>query len=180
MKMKIEEVQKRYDKLFAKGIFNLTDDEDKEFQKLAKILTDEDSTENIIFVYGSLRQGLYNFPIIEQSTASKFIAYGILEGYRMYSLGSYPAIHEHEGMRIYGEIWKVNDRVFNYIDRMEHSAGYGSLVREIQTSRGKINALFYFKEKSQNHIYINGGDWVKYLILDSQRQKKNQTRGNEK
>lgn len=172
--MELNEIKKRHGELSAKGIINLSEVENKEFLELTKELINENTSKNFIFVYGSLRQGLHNFSIIERSKGSKFYSYGLIDGYRMFSLGSYPAITKTDlpNMKVFGEIWVVNDKVFDYINDMELGACYKAESVEIQTEQGKFEATIYTQPQPKDANYIEDGDWAKYLILDCMREHK--------
>ncbi len=76
-----------------------------------------------LFVYGTLKRG---FPLHHHINGSRFIGEGILEGYVMYSLGSYPGILPQEGAVVKGELYETDARALSRIDRIEEE---GSLYK---------------------------------------------------
>lgn len=75
-----------------------------------------------LFVYGSLRTGEYNNYILEGSKLVNASTY--IPGFELISLGAFPAIVPAENGRVIGEVWDVDERAFNSIERMEVGAGY--------------------------------------------------------
>lgn len=111
----------------------------------------------MLFVYGSLRKGQYNSYLMKES---RFIRTAILTGYKMVSMGDYPAIYPTHNSKdiIHGDIYDVDEKAFGYIDRMEKSAGY--ICKTI--SALKVRVYEIAKERAKRHEEISSGDWVLY------------------
>lgn len=70
-----------------------------------------------VFVYGTLRRGHGNHRLL---TTSEYIGVAVLEGYRMVSLGGFPAIFKGEKDDVVmGEVYYVTQPVLNDLDRLE-------------------------------------------------------------
>ena len=75
-----------------------------------------------IFVYGSLKKGYYNHSIIKGST---FVGTKVLLGYQLYDTGfGYPAIAKDKWGSVLGEVYQIEEDIFNSINNMELGAGY--------------------------------------------------------
>lgn len=77
-----------------------------------------------IFVYGSLKEGQYNFGRFgETKVLKKNIR---INGFALYSLGPYPCIIKTNNPQnfVIGEIHEVSDNNYGNIYRMEIGAGY--------------------------------------------------------
>lgn len=67
-----------------------------------------------LFVYGTLKRGFtLNEHTIGGDNSCRYIGEGKIEGFDMYSNGSYPYIVpvEDKSHKVSGEIWEVNDSV---------------------------------------------------------------------
>lgn len=73
-----------------------------------------------IAVYGSLKKGRYNHPILQDSEHVKDIK---ITG-TLYSLGSYPAIVEDGDNEYDAEVYEVSEDVYRRVRDMEIGAGY--------------------------------------------------------
>ncbi len=106
-----------------------------------------------IFIYGSLKRNEYNYSRFLDDPKTKFLRVGILKGYVLYDLGSYPTAVKEKGSYILGEIFSVSDKVFNRISNMETHAMY---------SRGRINKVYFFymdKNRIKNYGVKIGLFW---------------------
>lgn len=73
-----------------------------------------------IAVYGSLKSGYYNNPMIMKG---KMLGKEVIRG-TMYSLGSYPALLE-EGDAVHEvELWEIDEPTYDRVTDMEIGAGY--------------------------------------------------------
>lgn len=129
-----------------------------------------------IFVYGSLRKGLYNYGRCGKMT---FVCNASLKGYGLFDLGAYPAIVKHHKGKhqVIGEVYDVDETTFRRLNGMEIGAGYGQIEGEVELSTGKmIPAIFWDMELKQLTRYygekkdrlVAHGDWVK-----SENERKN-------
>jgi len=74
-----------------------------------------------IAVYGSLKKGKYNHPILLEG--SEFIGTAKLRG-TLYLISAYPALVDDDGHEYEVEVYKVTDPIYNAIYSMEIGAGY--------------------------------------------------------
>lgn len=138
------------------------------------------------FVYGSLRDGFYNY--------NKFLAgkifkkkEGKLNNIRLYHMPykGYPAIVQGEDY-VLGEIMVINkddyDSTMKALDKMEGfiSEGnseneYHKMLLEVQDLENNQNELcyvyFYNKDRDKlfdnEAIYLPNGDWKEYMLNNS-------------
>ena len=121
-----------------------------------------------IFVYGTLKQHQPNFTIIKNGV---FCGVGKLDksnGYRMVSLGAFPALipaNHDESQDIHGEIWDIDSEAFKNV---EHLEGYPTFYDRdklvVNDSKGKEHECFvYFlpdKLGSQELKSVDMGTWL--------------------
>lgn len=109
-----------------------------------------------VAVYGSLRQGMGNHRLLENS---KFLGKDKLDGFIMYSLGGFPCIRTvfPEGNTITVEVYEVDDATFERLDRLE---GYPSFYdrKKVGTQYGE--AWIYTIEREKSRPVVESGDWV--------------------
>lgn len=128
-----------------------------------------------LFVYGTLRKGQIRHIELQNS---QFIGYGTLEGYDMYSIGSFPTIVPGKG-KVFGEVYSVDRKLLHKIDYIE-CVDYGVYVRRIVKvtleNNTKINAYVYiFNKPLKDAILIQHGDWIKFfenISFDAHQTKK--------
>lgn len=115
-----------------------------------------------IYTYGSLRKGEYNhnsFINTFGSAAFKYEGTEEIEGFDLYSLGSYPTIvpNPNAESTLVVDAFKVSEPVNRAIDSMEFGAGYKA--KEINGRK-----IYYMDEvPSYNKGKVDHGDWSKYL-----------------
>ena len=73
-----------------------------------------------IAVYGSLKKGKYNHPLLEDS---EFIGKTTVFG-TLYAVSSYPALVNEGNNEYEAELYDVDERTYMYIKGMEIGAGY--------------------------------------------------------
>lgn len=145
-------------------------------------MTVTDNKEKYLLAYGSLRKGQYNFNRISNLFSSKDVIQYVrtikLPGYKMYSLGSYPACI-HTGTRsdiIECDILRMHNSAFDIIDRMEVGAGYTQYSTPIVFKDGFIQynkdmSIYIFEDideetmKTKFQGEVIDGNWVKHLRL---------------
>lgn len=122
----------------------------------------------LLLVYGSLRTGEYNHPLLSKSTK---VADAVIDGFDLYSLGAFPAVvpSTNPSNQVYGEVFEVDPTEFLRIDRMERGAGYlAQEVPAVQTedlAKTTYQCLVYVFRDSKwlqdvGEI-VESGDWVK-------------------
>lgn len=77
-----------------------------------------------VFVYGTLMRGNSNNSFYLKD--SSFVGKGIIKGYALYDLGSYPGIIPLENEYTKGEVFEVDD---NMIPRLDQLEGEGYLYK---------------------------------------------------
>lgn len=117
-----------------------------------------------LFVYGTLKRGLCNNIVMGDA---KFIKEDCLKGFKMHSLGGFPAItpepfdpdNEHPRI-VHGELFEINDKDLINVDRLE---GYDEqAVRHTFYDRTTVRlesgeqALVYFMLESDKPLVENG------------------------
>jgi len=73
-----------------------------------------------IAVYGSLKRGRYNHPMLE---SSKFLGNTTLKG-TLYRVSSYPALVDDGENEYEAELYEVDDDTYSAVRVMELGAGY--------------------------------------------------------
>jgi gamma-glutamylcyclotransferase (GGCT)/AIG2-like uncharacterized protein YtfP len=120
-----------------------------------------------ILTYGSLREGQYNAKAFKEEFGDGYQYIGTLDitGYKLYSLGSYPAIKETKNIEdtLTVDIFKVSDEVQSEIDNMEHGAGYDSHKRIVRFNDKTYPCTIYVYGYSLDEKYlVKSGDWSKF------------------
>lgn len=130
-----------------------------------------------MFVYGTLRRGMYNYEKYYKEYDS-FHGYGYVKGELHAIKGKgYPALIEGERM-VLGEIHEVPDEVQDAVDLMEGFYGegkmeneYDKIVRIIYNAEGKVMeklpVYFYNLRKPENKRALGDvilcDDYIKFL-----------------
>lgn len=130
-----------------------------------------------MFVYGTLRTGMYNYEKYYKDYDS-FRGFGYVKGELHTLIGKvYPALTEGESM-ILGEIHEVPDQVQDEVDLMEGFFGegnpeneYDKIVSEIYDADGKVMdnlpVYFYNLRSPGNRILLGDvilcNDYVRYV-----------------
>lgn len=132
-----------------------------------------------IFVYGSLRKGMYNYDIYLRDN-SELLGIGYVKG-ELYTIKDvkYPALIQGDSL-VVGEIYEVNDNLVGDLDAMEHYFGEGHSENEyhridtpILNKNGKqidILPVYWYNEEAlkQNlNKVISSRDYVKYMKENS-------------
>ena len=113
-----------------------------------------------VFVYGSLKKGLFNHSLISENPRNRFIRKGFVYGYSLYVLHSYPAIKPASSTnKIYVELYNLTDEVFDFIDRMERNAGYTPV--EVVDDEGKSGIIYVYDKEVNEDKIVPFGNWGK-------------------
>lgn len=100
-----------------------------------------------IAVYGSLKKGRYNHTILEDQ---EFVGNTTVRG-TLYRVSSYPALIEDGENEYEAEIYRVDERVYNYIRSMELGAGY----KEVEINGNIVYyADTYLEERCKNNYEV--------------------------
>jgi gamma-glutamylcyclotransferase (GGCT)/AIG2-like uncharacterized protein YtfP len=116
-----------------------------------------------ICVYGSLRVGEYNYNYFKSRYGEdmKYIRTVMLEGYKLYSLGSYPGIKESQGVEtLLVDILEVSEDLYYSITEMELGAGYSCKQLNID---GIDTTLYVYEGPVSDKNLVESGDWSNYL-----------------
>lgn len=127
--------------------------------------------------YGSLRSGQYNFDRFNSSYPNglRKIKTVILTGYKMYSLGSYPACiwTGRAADEVTFDLMEVSEAAYQAIERMEEGAGYQTNVVEHFLTEGNVSTLikakvFLFTKTEDlldsRYPIVESGNWVYYQV----------------
>lgn len=119
-----------------------------------------------LFVYGTLKRG-YNMERIAPN--ARYIDSAVLYGYRIYNLGSYPAIYpgEEDEDFVYGEVWEVPEEEVTNLDRYEGGAYVRVRVDVVIATPNDsdpleivtANTYLYRDDPSTFGIYLPNGSW---------------------
>lgn len=155
---------------------------DQESKEYIKGLGTDNLNEVGFAVYGSLREGDYNYDRLLKHSEYEKTGSGKISGYEMISLGSYPGIIKADNeSKIIVDFFDVIDKesvsdnkknTFFNIHLMEIGAGYYPTIIE---RGGKKYILYVFNEK---YLYgsktvVESGDWIKHKYGKvKQREKK--------
>jgi gamma-glutamylcyclotransferase (GGCT)/AIG2-like uncharacterized protein YtfP len=118
-----------------------------------------DSTRNRspVFVYGTLMRGQSAHAYLSDA---EYAGEYRLPGYAMYDLGRYPGIVPKPGQTVYGEVYRVSDRMLREMDRYE---GEGSLYHRVRVNAenesGTASVYVYVYAKKTGSRLIPDGRW---------------------
>lgn len=117
---------------------------------------------NLVAVYGSLRQGLYNHYHLEKS---EYITNGVVKGFGMYSLGAYPTLtRKGEHTDVVVEVYNVTGNTFVSLDALEgYPTYYNRKQVRVDTPDGPTLAWIYYMKRKISSALVLSGDWKKYL-----------------
>lgn len=120
------------------------------------------SNKHTLFVYGTLKRGFHNHVCLGQNAT--FIGEADLHGWKMYSLGGFPAIAQGDGI-VQGEVYEVDDDGFQRCDRLE---GYPSFynrseVEPVISDNGHIKLVkawtYHFDKSPRGAPLVKDGIW---------------------
>lgn len=117
----------------------------------------------ILFVYGTLRKGLYNHDVLKDSQC---LGNDSITA-ELYDLGYYPAVLEGEGV-VFGELYEVEPIVMDFIDYMEFGAGYNR--QQVRTHGGLVAHTYFYRGLLPKYAMIQSGDYRQYLENRDVRQ----------
>jgi len=117
----------------------------------------------LVAVYGSLRQGLHNHRVLGDSP---MVGMGSVNGFGLYSLGAYPAISsDGKHVPVVVELYEVDNISMSRLDRLEgYPSYYNRRIVDVHTEDGIQKAWIYFQQGEPSDIFIESGDWTRYLI----------------
>lgn len=114
----------------------------------------------LVFVYGSLKQGFHNHAFMK---GAEYISDAKLKGFKMVSLGSYPAIYEtaNDCDSVKGEVYLIDGFDLERIHYMELSAGYNFNEYIVEAGKRDYETIVYYmdKQKCLNDKVVESGEW---------------------
>lgn len=112
-----------------------------------------------IAVYGSLRKGEYNYDRFGGEKSFCHKGSYVLDGFKLYSLGSYPGIKKAPaGNTIVVDVLYADEQTSNVINHMEIGAGYHA--EKIKVGNHEPTIYIYDGQVSENQLIVHG-DWTK-------------------
>jgi gamma-glutamylcyclotransferase (GGCT)/AIG2-like uncharacterized protein YtfP len=122
---------------------------------------------NLVFCYGSLKQGYWNFDRYLLNK-SRFVGSAITATpeYTLVNMGSYPGVVSGGKTTIIGEVFEVDDNVLSRLDKLEgHPNWYKRHPISVKLESGEIvHAEMYMQDgekfKYDLHQVITSGEWV--------------------
>lgn len=134
-----------------------------------------------IFVYGSLREGFFNYEKYLKGKVEKKEAAKVKGKVFHMPYKGYPAIFDGNGY-VEGEVMKIKndcyDRTIEALDEMEGFFGennpkneyHKKLVEvELETGSKELCYVYYYNKNNdskfdENAVYVSSGDWKKFMI----------------
>ncbi len=113
-----------------------------------------------VFVYGTLKRG---FCLHKYLHGSRFVGEALLEGFKMYDLGSYPGIIPGQGL-VWGEVYQVPPGVLALLDEIEDEGEEYErrLVWVRLKGGGALEAFVYvYKDDVSGAQEVPSGKWSK-------------------
>jgi gamma-glutamylaminecyclotransferase len=113
-----------------------------------------------VFVYGTLKRGCRNHRRLE---SAPFLGEAWTQPlYLLLDCGSYPGLvlagSGHQGQAIYGELYRVEDRLLADLDVFEDAPG--EFIRAAIELESGLSAQAYFYRRETVHRALYGAVWV--------------------
>jgi gamma-glutamylcyclotransferase (GGCT)/AIG2-like uncharacterized protein YtfP len=109
----------------------------------------------LVAVYGSLRLGEFNNPVLKHS---KHIETTVLRGFELYSLGEYPAAVESIFPKpLTVDLYEIGYELFIRLNNMEIRAGYELIMHQRHTEQYLMWVMWGGISSTR---LIEGGDWA--------------------
>lgn len=108
-----------------------------------------------VAVYGSLKQGYHNHPLLEGYPCQNT---DVIQGWDMVDLGSFPGIFKGDG-EIHVEIYEVDDSGMGRLDMLE---GYPTFYNRTQVDTSEGKAWIYYLNNPSRYddcAKVEGGKW---------------------
>lgn len=119
----------------------------------------------LVSVYGSLRRGLGNHRLLENSGVNEIGEFVTEPKYTLFSLGGFPGIHENGTTAVKMEVYEVDDDTFKRLDRLEgydpDNEEYSMYLRRIINT--PFGDAYYYVYNGSARGSIEHGDWKKFL-----------------
>lgn len=115
-----------------------------------------------ILVYGSLREGMYNYDFFHRmfGIAKEFT--DVIKGFELYSLGAYPGIKQTDNLddEVIVDCLHLSPNAYRQIRAMELGANYTEIL---YTLNGEKYPLYLYNGEVQDDDKVISGDWVKFI-----------------
>lgn len=118
-----------------------------------------------VAVYGSLRMGEYNYEHFKSSFPSiEHTGTHTITGFKLYSLGSYPAVCTTEGENeLIVDTFDVSEGCFSRMNSMEIGAGY----HQHEITVDGVNHILWIMPETATWLredrIVEDGDWSKHV-----------------
>ncbi len=127
----------------------------------------------IFFTYGTLKRGHCRNNVLTKNNAY-YLGVAVTEpNYVLLDLGNFPAakICDTDKMSIYGEIWEVDFKIFEILDKIEGTAYKRDVIYlkeinlvnlplyDIESIQNKQAVAYLWQKESNNYPIINNGFW---------------------
>lgn len=129
------------------------------------------NTKRVAF-YGSLRRGEYNYESFVRHYGAENYRYqktSSISGFKLYSLGSYPAINKvkvgEESSNLIVDVFEVSEPVYQSIRAMELGANYKEITVDIE---GEEVILYEYRTPVSEDRRVLTGDWSEHLSKRNQ------------
>lgn len=111
-----------------------------------------------IFVYGSLMKDRWNHGFMN---GAEYLGDGILEGYGLYHLITYPAIKKMPDESVKGEVYEINEAMLSSLDELEDEGNEykRTLVKVIVKDKGI---------EAQTYVYMLNVESSRLISFDKQ------------
>jgi len=118
-----------------------------------------------MFVYGSLKKGFHNYPVLKDS---EYIgSFETEDKYEMFGFGSFPAvIKDSHKQHVAGELYSVNREVLQDLDMLEGNGYlYKRELTRLKGYSGSVWMYFYIDDDmsdADKHGVVVRGDTVSW------------------
>ena len=112
----------------------------------------------MVAVYGSLKEGFSNHDVLE---GAPFLCRGVVDGYRMHSLYSYPMVVRGDS-KVHVEVYEVDEDGLEALDRLEgYPYYYDRCEVEVNTKHCPVFAQMYFglDDQVDGRPVVESGYW---------------------
>ena len=121
--------------------------------------------DTVIFVYGTLLRGNHNHEYY--LGGSRYLGQGLLSGYALYDLGSYPGVKQKAGDFVKGEVYAIDAETLVRLNHLEGEGTLYALKREAILMDGQtlsnVGVYVYLHEVDEKkYVEPNMQPWVKH------------------
>ena len=114
-----------------------------------------------LWIYGSLKKGQSRASVME---GQEFVGeFNTTPDYRMFNMGSFPALKNYKdnGNRIKGELWRVDDRCLQILNRIEGAPSFYRLEEiNLENVENKDKIYSYFYQHDISGLPDCGCEWL--------------------